>query len=150
MTEADANQMPPEFTSMKEYISTFSSSVTDTKYPITNIGSKAFKDKGLTSVEIGNGITSIGTQAFYENKLSILVIPSSVTTMGSFAFGDHTNTIENVTYQNSLTSVTMYPTKQVLGSQIVHYMFGYDPNANCENTILDDYSSNSCITWVNG
>ena len=47
-------------------------------------------------------------------------------------------------------TVTIYPTKQVLGSQIVYETFGYDSNANCTNSIKNDYSTNSCITWVNG
>ena len=55
--------------------------------PITVIGERAFYDKQITSVTIGNSVTSIGAEAFMNNsQLQSITIPDSVTFIGKWAF----------------------------------------------------------------
>ena len=70
--------------------------------PVTAIATDAFKNKGLTSVEIPNSVTSIGPSAFLSNKLTSVEIPNSVTSIGNSAF-----------YNNPLTSARV-PTSTVI------------------------------------
>jgi len=55
-------------------------------YSVTNIGTVAFINKGLTSVIIPNTIINIGNAAFRINLLTNVTIPDSVITIGSGAF----------------------------------------------------------------
>ncbi len=66
-------------------------------YQVTSIGSDAFANCPLTSINIPNSVTSIGSYAFYYCfSLTTLTIPNSVTIIGSYAF-----------YYCPLTSVTI-------------------------------------------
>jgi len=65
---------------------------------ITNIGYNAFRNTGLTSVDLNNVVT-IGGMAFENNQLASITFPSSVTTIGNGAFAT-----------NKLTSLTIPPT----------------------------------------
>ena len=128
---------------------------------VTSIGESAFAVNSLTSVTIPDSVTSIGTYAFYRNQLTSVTIPDSVTSIGEFAF--YLNGITSVTIPDSvtsigesafdvnlLTSVTIYALKSTLQSSIASGTFGYSNTSGCTNTVSGDYSSNSCITWVNG
>ena len=54
---------------------------------VTQVGSVAFKNKGITSVEFSRGITYIGTGAFSNNTaLTKVVLRDTITHMGSGAF----------------------------------------------------------------
>jgi hypothetical protein len=56
-------------------------------FPVTAIGSKAFKDKDVVSVSIPDSVTSIGGNAFSGcSGLTSITIPDSVTSIGSGAF----------------------------------------------------------------
>jgi hypothetical protein len=59
-----------------------------------------FANKGLTSVEIPDGIMGIGYDAYRNNKIKELVIPDSVEKIGEQAFCE--NEIENLTLSESL------------------------------------------------
>ncbi len=72
-------------------------------YPVTAIGTEAFKNKGLTSVIIPNGITSIGDCAFASNNLTSVTIPNSVTSIGEDAFVY--NELTNIVIPNTVTSI---------------------------------------------
>ena len=70
---------------------------------VTSIGDKAFRDNGLTSVIIPDGVTSIGEQAFRDNQLTSVTIPDGVTSIGDLAFSE-----------NKLTSAALGMTLQPL------------------------------------
>ncbi len=54
---------------------------------VTNIGTYAFAQSGLTSLEIPEGVTDIPLRAFYQcPELTTIVIPETVTNIGSSAF----------------------------------------------------------------
>lgn len=53
---------------------------------VTGIGSCAFLNCGVLSVEISSGVTSIGNNAFKDSSLISVIIPSSVKTIGESAF----------------------------------------------------------------
>lgn len=70
---------------------------------VKEIGKEAFNQKGLTRVEIPDGVTSIGDSAFAFNKLTSVTIPDSVMGLGNWAF--HTNRLKSVTIGNSVTVI---------------------------------------------
>ena len=53
---------------------------------VTSIGSCAFWNCGVLSVEISPSVTAIGTNAFYGSSIISVTIPSSVKTIGDSAF----------------------------------------------------------------
>ncbi len=64
-----------------------------------------FKDYGIKTVTIGDGITSIGDYAFYSCRgLTELTLPNSVTSIGWYAFQGCTGLTE-LTLPNSVTSI---------------------------------------------
>lgn len=74
--------------------------------PITTLGNNAFKDKGLTSVVIPEGITKIRSSTFQNNLLTSITFPSTLTTIEAYAFDN--NHIEELTISNSITSLGTY------------------------------------------
>ncbi|MDR0443556.1 MAG: leucine-rich repeat domain-containing protein [Treponema sp.] len=46
-----------------------------------------FRDKGLTSLTIPEGVTYIGRSAFFDNQLAYVIIPDTVTVISNNAFG---------------------------------------------------------------
>ena len=71
---------------------------------VTEIGNKAFQNKGLTSVEFPNTLEKIGTQAFAKNNLTSVVFPDTLEEIGQQAFA-----------QNSLTSVDFPDSVKIIG-----------------------------------
>ena len=69
-------------------------------YPVTAIGTAAFKYDNITSVTIPNSVITIGTDAFYGDSLTSVTIPNSVTTINTNAFYD--NWLTSVTIPNSV------------------------------------------------
>jgi len=65
-------------------------------YTVTEIGSYAFYNKGLTSVTIYDGIQTIGSSAFRNNHISVLYLPNAPISIGSWAF-----------YSNDLTEINL-------------------------------------------
>jgi hypothetical protein len=53
---------------------------------VTEIGAGAFSGKGITSVNIPNGIETIGEKAFFKTNMTSVTIPNSVTEIGKNAF----------------------------------------------------------------
>ncbi|MDD4053948.1 MAG: leucine-rich repeat domain-containing protein [Bacilli bacterium] len=72
---------------------------------ITNIGYNAFRNTGLTSVDLNN-VEIIGGKAFESDKISTLYIPSSVISIGGEAFANNT-TLTSVTIDNSYENVSV-------------------------------------------
>lgn len=73
---------------------------------VISIGSEAFHNKNLTSVEIPISVTSIEESAFWLNNLTEVEIPSSVTTIGNGAFNN--NQLASVEIADSVTSIGEY------------------------------------------
>ena len=78
-------------------------------YPITSIGSYAFRDcTGLTSVTIPNTVTIIGNSAFRDcTGLTSMTIPNSVTSIGQYAFNDCTG-LDSVVFNADSCTYTGY------------------------------------------
>ena len=124
---------------------------------LQTIGEQAFRSNRLSSVTIPNSVTSIGESAFAYNNLTTIVIGTGVTNFGLSPFGGTTSDITTLkgsqrSYgSNQITSVTINaPKANIGGSGIGVNTFTYDSNANCTNTTQNDYSTNTCIIWVNG
>ena len=56
------------------------------RYRVTSIGTDAFSNDAVTSVEIPNSVTTIGFGAFKFTRLSTVTIPNSVTSIENSAF----------------------------------------------------------------
>ena len=70
-----------------------------------NYDDSPFKDYGIKTVTIGDGITSIGNNAFYEcSGLTKLTLPNSVTSIGNNAFA-YCSGLTELTLPNSVTSI---------------------------------------------
>jgi hypothetical protein len=74
--------------------------------PVVFIGKEAFRNIGLTSVTIPNGVISINEGAFRDNKITKIVIPGSVTSIGETAFLIHI-TDGGSWYNAVITSITI-------------------------------------------
>ncbi len=111
---------------IKEYINTTEKDIIIPKsfmtlgedVPVKQIRKDAFRNKGLTSVIIPDGITIISEYAFDGNQLKSIVIPNSVINLKKYAFrnnkisslslSDKLKTIDvSVFESNELTSVTI-------------------------------------------
>ena len=102
--------------STDEYLVTgYSGSATDVYIPpyynkkqVRGISDSAFKNKGITSVTIGDGITFIREYAFSGcSYLTSLTIPDSVTSIGGYAFNG-CSSLTSVTIPDSVTSIGGY------------------------------------------
>ncbi|MCL2758665.1 MAG: leucine-rich repeat protein [Treponema sp.] len=67
---------------------------------VTEIGARAFRDCGLTSVTFGTGIQSIGESAFRNNKLTVMALPANLKTIRRYAFNN--NQIQSLTIPNGV------------------------------------------------
>ena len=73
---------------------------------ITSIGSKAFYNGNIGSIELPESLVSIGDYAFYDcNKLTNIVIPNSVETIGNNAF-EWCDELTTVEIQKDTTPIT--------------------------------------------
>ncbi|MDD5934238.1 MAG: leucine-rich repeat domain-containing protein [Clostridiales bacterium] len=92
--------------------------------PVVSIGSNAFENADVVSVEISEGITTIESQAFYGNTtIKKISIPKSISSIGSNAFGNCSSLEEfelsdqnknyclsnGVLYNKQKTSLIRYP-----------------------------------------
>jgi len=72
-------------------------------FPVVEIGSKVFLEKGIRTVILPNTLRIIGDQAFHKNNISKIDIPFGVTTIGEWAFAR--NNITEVIIPNSVTTI---------------------------------------------
>lgn len=70
---------------------------------VTEIGTGAFQNKGLTHVKIPNTVTIVENKAFANNKLTGVTISNSVTTIGNEAFIG--NEMKEIVIPNSVTTI---------------------------------------------
>lgn len=79
------------------------------KYKVVSIGEKAFLNcTGATSITIPNSVTDIYNAAFRNTGISQLEIPESVTYIGDDAFANNVS-LETVVFPNSVTEVGYDP-----------------------------------------
>lgn len=141
-------------------------SVTDTElvipseidgYPVTSIGSRAFKETSITSVTIPDSVTSIGNYAFGRcSDLVSVTFGNGITSIGESAF--HFTGITGVTIPDSVTSVGDFVfhsckslTNAAIGSGLTD--MGWGMFADCSNlesvTIKDGVSSIGEVMFAN-
>ena len=72
--------------------------------PVTEIGERAFREKGLTSVTIPSGVILIGDLAFLSNRLVGVTIPNTVTSIKPAAFAN--NSLTSVVISNSVREIS--------------------------------------------
>ncbi len=110
-----------------------------TAYDITSIEDDAFRNCGITSVTISEGITSIGKWAFaYCTRLTNIVFPSSVTSIGYSAFFS-CGGLTSVTIPEGVTSIEYYAFSSCSGLTSITVALGntkYDSRDNC-NAIIE-------------
>ena len=141
--------------------------------PVTQIASRAFKDKtnlksielpnslkdigsaafynctGLTSITILNGVTSIDYDAFYNcTGLTSVTIPDSVTSIGNEAFYKCTGLTE-VTIGNSVTNIARYAFNSctsLTNITIPNNVTSIGDNAfsGCSNLIAVNWNATAC------
>lgn len=70
---------------------------------ITAIGTDAFSDKDLTSVNMPDSVMTIGVNAFASNNLTTVVIPNSVRTIAGGAFAG--NRLTRIVIPDSVASI---------------------------------------------
>lgn len=71
---------------------------------VTGIGSCAFRNCGILSVEIPDSVTAIGSSAFQSSSLISVTIPSGVATVGDSAFCDCKN-LSTVTVSEGVETI---------------------------------------------
>lgn len=71
--------------------------------PVTSIRTKAFWNKGLTSVVMPDSITSLGQQAFQSNSLTAVKLPKHITYIGFAAF--NANLLASINIPSSVTNI---------------------------------------------
>jgi hypothetical protein len=85
---------------------------------VTTIGDSAFQGNQLIRVNIGSGVTTIGERAFANNKLTTVVIPDSVTTIGESAFFNNTQ-LGSVTIGNSVKTIGKFAFSDAILTSVV-------------------------------
>lgn len=102
-------------------------------YSVKEIGSSAFKSKGLVSVQIPNNILYIASYAFEDNQLTTIEIPNSIKIIREQAF-----------YNNQLTSIVLPDSIETLeynafrSNQIESITFGKKIKTIYGGTFLDN------------
>ncbi len=71
---------------------------------VSNIGEYAFKDRGITKLELPDTIEVIGIEAFSSNNIKELVLPDSVKTLGNGAFKN--NELESLEFSSNLVEIS--------------------------------------------
>ncbi|GHV83319.1 hypothetical protein AGMMS50212_06590 [Spirochaetia bacterium] len=76
-------------------------------FPVRVIGENAFRQKGLTSVTIPEGVEVISRYAFYGNNLGQIILPVSVKIVDSSAF-DSNSIVRVLTTKEANAPITKY------------------------------------------
>jgi len=108
-------------------------------YVVTGIGASAAYQKGLTSVDLPDGLLTIGESAFSGNQLTSVELPETLIQIHNWAFLDgtltHVTIPDSVTYigrgafySNALQTVTLVGTDLYIDS----IAFGYNNLTNVE------------------
>lgn len=76
--------------------------------PVTIIGNSAFKEKGLTSVEIPDTVVTIEDEAFMNNLLTSVKLGENLETIGNWAFyslNNNYNRLESIEFPSKLKTI---------------------------------------------
>ena len=111
--------------------------------PVTEIGDRAFNEKGISSITIPNSVTSIGNLAFRRNNLTNINIPNSVINIGGVAFAF--NQLTSVTIPNNVTSINAlaFANNQLTNVSIPNGVTSIENNAFNNNKITSVTIPNS-------
>ena len=88
MNQITSVEIPEGVTRISAYTFYGATNLTSVVVPstVTEISEYAFKNSGLTSVTLANGLVTIGDSAFYGTGITEIVIPETVETVGEYAF----------------------------------------------------------------
>ena len=101
-----------------------------------------FKDSGIKTVTIKDGITSIGNCVFYGCRgLTELTLPNSVTSIGDSAFS-YCSGLTELTLSNSLTSIGKYAFKGCSGLAKITSLAEIPPV--CGSGVFDGVNKTNC------
>lgn len=102
MTDAVTTEMPAS-------AMTKNSRLVEYKCPRTlkTIGSRAFYQRPVRSVELNEGLETIGDRAFYESGISSLIIPSTVTSVGEYMC-NNCDRLKSVVLGSALKTLPQY------------------------------------------
>ena len=120
--------------------------------PVISITPNAFRNAGITSVNIEDGLTSIGASAFYNSTITDINIPASVTVIKELAFSN-CSAMEEATFSSikhlcsiSFSAQTSHP----LYSAKHLYIKGSNEDEEVTNiTIPDDITAIKDYTFFN-
>ena len=62
-----------------------------TTYNVTGIGEYAFRNAGITSITLPEGLVSIGKEAIYKTGITEIVVPNSVSVLGESCLSENSN-----------------------------------------------------------
>ena len=117
-------------------------------YPVTTIGSSAFANKTMTTVQIADSVRTIQSTAFYgASNLATVSIGRGVTTIGNNAFQD-----------TALTSVDLPASLSNFGSRVFMYVDGLESiTIDAANTtyasvdgVVFDKAQTTLLAYPNG
>lgn len=60
-------------------------------YDVTGIGNYAFRNSGITSITLPEGLVSIGKEAIYKTQITEITLPNSVTNLGESCISENPN-----------------------------------------------------------
>ncbi|MCL2806286.1 MAG: leucine-rich repeat domain-containing protein [Treponema sp.] len=70
---------------------------------VTEIGTRAFRNCGLTTLSLGTQVNTIGESAFRDNRLAVVTLPNSIRHIRRYAF--HGNQIQSMTLPQGIETV---------------------------------------------
>jgi len=109
-------------------------------YPVKSIGSYAFENSTITSVELPEGITAIAEGAFYNcDSLTKVIIPYSVANIDLYAFDDC----------NNLTDVVVLNSEVTIGDSAFGYYYSGRKYYIVDNFVLRGFENSTAQEYAN-
>lgn len=102
-------------------------------------GSSVFASKGITNVQLPNGLKTISASNFYDNKISSLDLPASMEVIGSSAFSN--NYIKEIVFGDLVRKIGSHAFRNNLMSSFVL------PEANREGYVFQNWEDDYGYTY---